>query len=79
MKPDLHPASRIPHPLAEPLSERELEVLRLLVAGLTNVAIAGRLVIALPTVKTHLAHIYQKLGVNQRDQAVELARALSLI
>jgi LuxR family transcriptional regulator, maltose regulon positive regulatory protein len=73
------PAARSPQPLAEPLSERELEVLRLIAAGLTNEAIARRLVIALATVKTHTAHIFAKLGVNQRREAVEQARALGLL
>lgn len=63
----------------EPLTERELEVLRLLSEGLTNTAIAEELVIAQSTVKTHINHIYAKLGVTQRTQAVARARELHLL
>ena len=63
----------------EPLSERELDVLRLLSEGLTNAAIAEELVVAQSTVKTHINHIYAKLGVTQRTQAVARARELHLL
>ncbi|GAB4442222.1 MAG: response regulator transcription factor [Anaerolineae bacterium] len=52
-----------------PLSERELEVLRLIVHGLSNEAIAVTLSVSLPTVKTHVRHIFEKLGVSDRTQA----------
>ncbi len=52
-----------------PLSEREKEVLRLVVYGLGNEAIAETLTISLPTVKTHIRHIFEKLGVSDRTQA----------
>jgi len=68
-----------PQPLIEPLSERELEVLCLVVAGLTNQEIAQELVIAVSTVKSHINHIFGKLGVKSRTQAVARARALSLL
>jgi LuxR family maltose regulon positive regulatory protein len=64
--------------LVEPLSERELEVLRLVAAGLTNQAIADRLFIAVSTVKSHTNSIYGKLGVRNRTQAVAQAQALGL-
>jgi LuxR family maltose regulon positive regulatory protein len=64
--------------LVEPLSERELEVLRLVVAGLSNPEIAQELVIAVSTVKSHVNHIYGKLGVVSRTQAVARARELGL-
>jgi ATP/maltotriose-dependent transcriptional regulator MalT len=66
-------------PLIEPLTERELEVLHLIAAGLTNQQIANRLVIALGTVKYYTAQIYGKLGVHNRTQAVARARELALL
>jgi LuxR family maltose regulon positive regulatory protein len=64
--------------LAAPLSARELEVLRLLAAGEPNQAIAEELVISLDTVKRHVTHILDKLGVANRTQAVSRARDLGL-
>lgn len=55
--------------LIQPLSERELEVLRLLSTGLSNKAMAPMLFISESTVKTHVEHIIQKLGVSDRVQA----------
>jgi DNA-binding NarL/FixJ family response regulator len=55
--------------VAENLSQRELEVLNLLVEGLSNQQIADRLVIGLETVKTHIKHILDKLAVSDRTQA----------
>jgi LuxR family maltose regulon positive regulatory protein len=66
-------------PLIEPLTERELEVLRLLADGLSNQDIANKLVVALGTVKTHTASLYRKLAVTSRTQAVARARDLGLI
>lgn len=65
--------------LAEPLSERELEILRLVAAGLTTTEIAEGLVIAVGTVRTHIKNIYGKLDAHSRLQAVERARALKLL
>jgi LuxR family maltose regulon positive regulatory protein len=65
--------------LVEPLTERELEVLRLIVAGLSNPDIAEELYIAVSTVKSHVNHIYGKLGVGSRTQAVAKARELRLL
>jgi LuxR family maltose regulon positive regulatory protein len=63
----------------EALTERELDVLQLIASGLTNAAIAGELVIAQSTVKTHINRIYSKLGVTRRTQAVAKARELGLV
>ena len=64
--------------LIEPLSERELEVLRCITQGLSNREIADELVIELSTVKKHLTHIYGKLEVNTRAQAILRAQQLRL-
>jgi LuxR family maltose regulon positive regulatory protein len=65
--------------LSEPLSARELEVLRLIAEGLSNQAIAQRLFLSTGTVKVHLRHIYGKLDVNSRTQAVARLRELNLL
>ena len=74
-------ASLIPRPssLPEPLTPRELEILRLLAAGANNQAIADRLVISLHTVKRHVTNLHQKLGVASRLEAVARARELGLV
>lgn len=64
--------------LIEPLSERELEVLRLIGEGISNKAIAEKLYLSLATVKTHINHLYAKLGVENRVQALSRARSLNL-
>jgi LuxR family maltose regulon positive regulatory protein len=75
----VEPASPMTQPLIEPLSERELEVLRLISTGLSNREIAQELVVAPSTVKSHINSIYGKLGVKNRTQAVVLAQALGLL
>ncbi|MCC6615794.1 MAG: tetratricopeptide repeat protein [Anaerolineae bacterium] len=65
--------------LVEPLSERELEVLRLLADGFSNQEIAERLVLALGTVKAHNHNIFSKLGVGNRVRAIARAKSLGLI
>jgi LuxR family maltose regulon positive regulatory protein len=62
--------------LVEALSERELEVLRLIQAGFSNEEIAEQLVIAVSTVKTHVNNLYGKFGVHSRTQAIAAAREL---
>ena len=66
-------------PLMEPLSERELDVLRLFKTELSGPEIARELVIGLSTVRTHTKSIYNKLGVNSRRAAVRRAEELGLI
>ncbi len=65
--------------LIEPLTERELEVLNLVAAGLSNREIANNLTISLGTAKTHVHNVYGKLGVGSRVQALARARELNLI
>jgi LuxR family maltose regulon positive regulatory protein len=65
--------------LIEPLSDRELEVLRLMAKGRSNAEIAEELIIALGTVKAHTSTIYRKLDVRSRTEAVIKARELGLI
>jgi LuxR family transcriptional regulator, maltose regulon positive regulatory protein len=67
------------HGLAEPLTERELEVLRLLAAGRSNQRIARDLTVALDTAKKHVSHILAKVGAASRTEAVARARELGLI
>ena len=64
---------RLQSPVEEPLSAREVEVLRLVADGATNRQAAKALFISEATVKTHLLHIYDKLGVNDRAAAVAVA------
>jgi len=63
----------------ETLTEREIEVLKLMVDGLNNAEIAERLVISLSTVKYHISNILQKLGVDNRVSAVSLALQRKLV
>jgi LuxR family maltose regulon positive regulatory protein len=65
--------------LVEPLSERELEVLRLIAGGHSNQSIADTLIIAVSTVKRHINNIYGKLDVQSRTQALVRARELDLL
>ena len=72
-------SSPYPDPLVEPLTEREREVLRLLLAGASNREIARRLVLSVNTVKRHVYNLCGKLGVQSRTQAITRARTLNLL
>src|SRR5260370_34779529 len=78
-----HSAGGVPgsgmYPFAESLSERELEVLRLIVAGCSNREIADRLVIAVSTVKWYVNVIYGKLQVESRTKAIAKAREVNIV
>ena len=63
----------------EPLTNREIEVLELLALKLSNREIADQLIVSPNTVRNHIVHLYEKLGVNNRRSAVLRARQLSLI
>jgi LuxR family maltose regulon positive regulatory protein len=65
--------------LFDPLSKREMEVLQLLTTKLTAAEIADQLFVAESTVRTHIKHIYSKLNVNRRFEAIERARELGLL
>jgi ATP/maltotriose-dependent transcriptional regulator MalT len=85
-KTPLHPSSSpgapraaVPHPLVEPLTARELEILRLIAAGLSNPEIAAALILTVGTVKAHTHHIYGKLNATNRVQAVARARESGLL
>jgi LuxR family maltose regulon positive regulatory protein len=67
------------HGLYEALTERELEVLQLIDAGLSNREIASRLYVSLNTVRTHTKNLYSKLDVHSRTQAITRARDLHLL
>jgi LuxR family maltose regulon positive regulatory protein len=72
-------APKQPSELIESLTERELEVLRLVAAGLSNRQIAEQLVVSLGTTKSHIHHIFGKLDVSSRTEAAARARDLGLI
>ena len=73
--------SQVPpaQPFFEPLSRRELEVMRLIAQGLSNQEISERLVLAVETVKGHNKKIFGKLQVQRRTEAVARAHALGLL
>ena len=76
---DVHPSAFSLHPLIEPLSPRELEVLQLINQGLSNQEIADRLFLALSTVKGYTRTLFDKLQVQRRTEAVARARELGLL
>ena len=65
--------------LAEPLTAREVEILRLVAAGMRNQEIAAHLFISLSTVKRHIANAYGKLSVSHRTEAIARANELNLL
>jgi LuxR family maltose regulon positive regulatory protein len=76
---EMHPQSTPFQPLIDPLSERELDVLRLLATDLSGPEIARKLIVSLSTMRTHTRSIYSKLDVNNRRSAVRRAEALNLL
>ncbi len=72
-------SSLIPQPSFEPLSGRELEILKLITQGLSNREIGERLFLALDTVKGHNRRIFDKLQVQSRTEAIARARELGLL
>jgi LuxR family maltose regulon positive regulatory protein len=78
-KQGIQSSTSSPQPLIDPLTERELEILALIAAGLKNKEIAEQLVISLNTVLYHNKNIYSKLAVSKRALAIAKARELNLI
>jgi LuxR family maltose regulon positive regulatory protein len=66
-------------PLLEPLSEAELRVLRYLPSSMQGPEIAAELFVSVNTIRTHMRHLYAKLGVHRRTDAVDRARELGLL
>ena len=79
VKPETASGQSAAADLAEPLTGREVEVLRLVAAGMRNQEIADDLFISLSTVKRHIANAYGKLGVGHRTEAVARANELGLL
>jgi LuxR family maltose regulon positive regulatory protein len=77
--PGAQPVAPTRQGLVEPLSDREIDVLRLLGSDLDGPAIARELTVSLNTLRTHTKHIYAKLGVNSRRAAVRQAAELNLL
>jgi LuxR family maltose regulon positive regulatory protein len=67
------------HPLLEPLTRRELDVLRRMARGQSNQQLADGLFVSLSTVKTHINNLFRKLDVSDRDGALRVARELHLL
>ena len=72
-------SAHAPSSLVEQLTARKMEVLRHIADGQTNQQIADDLIISVGTVKSYTSHIYGKLGVSNRTQAVARARELALL
>jgi LuxR family maltose regulon positive regulatory protein len=68
-----------PGELPDPLTAREVEIMRLICKGFSNPEIARELVVSLNTVKKHTSNIYSKLGVRSRTQAIARAQQLNLV
>jgi LuxR family maltose regulon positive regulatory protein len=73
------PAADPPQPLPEPISQAEARVLRLLQTSLSAPEIARELYVSVNTVRTHMRHLYDKLGAHRRLEALDRARALGLL
>ena len=79
VKQDVHRSSFVVQPFVEPLSQRELEILRLIAQGLSNQEIGDRLCLSLSTIKGYNRQIFDKLQVQRRTEAVARAREAGLL
>lgn len=77
--PLTEPPSLSPQPLLEPLKEREISILRLIAAGLSNREIADELYLSVNTIKAYTSQIYGKMGVKKRAEAVARAHELGIL
>jgi DNA-binding NarL/FixJ family response regulator len=77
--PSFPGADDSPPPVLSSLTERELEILKLLASGLSNAELGAKLYLSEPTIKTHLSSIFRKLGVRDRVQAVIAAYDAGLV
>jgi LuxR family transcriptional regulator, maltose regulon positive regulatory protein len=73
------PSPRAPEQLPEPISQAEARVLRFLPTSLSAPEIARELYVSVNTVRTHMRHLYDKLGAHRRLEAVDRARTLGLL
>jgi LuxR family maltose regulon positive regulatory protein len=73
------PAAGPPEQLPEPLSQAEARVLRFLQTSLSAPEIARELYVSVNTIRTHMRHLYDKLGAHRRLEAIDRARALGLL
>jgi LuxR family maltose regulon positive regulatory protein len=73
------PVARPPERLPEPISQAEARVLRFLPTSLSAPEIARELYVSVNTVRTHMRHLYDKLGAHRRLEAIDRARALGLL
>ena len=72
-------SAKLNEPLIEPLSERELQVLRFLNTNLSTLEIAREMILAPSTIRTHVRNIYSKLGTHGRIETIRKAKDLNLI
>jgi LuxR family maltose regulon positive regulatory protein len=79
MVPARQPTASLPQPPLEPLSDSEIRVLRYLPTNLSGPEIANELYVSHNTVRTHMRHLYAKLGTHRRADTVARARALGLL
>jgi LuxR family transcriptional regulator, maltose regulon positive regulatory protein len=73
------PLGQVPEHLPEPLSQAEARVLRFLQTSLSAPEIARELYVSVNTIRTHMRHLYDKLGAHRRLEAIDRARALGLL
>jgi LuxR family maltose regulon positive regulatory protein len=79
LQPERHLAHQSTGEMLDPLTARELEIVRLICAGHSGPEIASELVLAYNTVRKHISNIYSKLGVRSRTQAIARVRELNLL